>query len=199
MRKITLPLLLMLATMMVLASNSARAEWQLNNAQSNINFISIKKGTVGEVHSFDQLYGSISPNGMIEITIDLTSVNTTIPIRDERMQDHLFETSTHPSVALTAKVDDAGFSAMQTGQRMDISMPANLNLHGQTKEISLDMTIVKLSPTTVLVVSKKPVLINAADFELTDGIAKLMELAKLPSIAQVVPVSFVITFDAAEN
>jgi hypothetical protein len=46
----------------------------------------------------------------------------------------------------------------------------------------------------VVVSSATPIIIKAADFGLEKGVAKLQELAKLPSIATAVPVNFVLTF-----
>ena len=46
----------------------------------------------------------------------------------------------------------------------------------------------------LIVSSTKPIIVQASDFGLVDGILKLQELAKLPSIATTVPVSFVLTF-----
>jgi len=46
----------------------------------------------------------------------------------------------------------------------------------------------------LVVSSKNPIMIQASDFGLVAGIQKLQELAKLPSIATAVPVSFVLTF-----
>jgi hypothetical protein len=46
----------------------------------------------------------------------------------------------------------------------------------------------------MLVTTVQPVIIKAEDFALVAGINKLQALAKLPSIAYTVPVSFVLTF-----
>jgi len=46
----------------------------------------------------------------------------------------------------------------------------------------------------VLVVSRTPVVVNAASLRLVDGIEKLRELASLPSISKAVTVSFALTF-----
>lgn len=182
-----------------LFSQLAAAEWQLNNAQSNLNFVSIKKGSVGEIHTFDQLAGSISPSGQVNVDIDLASVNTAIEIRDQRMQEHLFQTGKFAKASLTAQVDPAKYADLATGARADVALEAELALHGERKPLNLDVTVVRLSPTQLMVVSKKPVLVNAGDYQLVDGVNALMEIAKLPSIAHAIPVTFVLSFDATEN
>jgi hypothetical protein len=43
--------------------------------------------------------------------------------------------------------------------------------------------------------SKKPVVVNAPEFKLAEGVEALREIAGLPSISLAVPVSFVLAFD----
>ncbi len=56
------------------------------------------------------------------------------------------------------------------------------------------MLVTKLSAGRFVVASLRPVIVNAAAFELAAGIEKLREVAGLPSIGGSVPVSFVLTF-----
>ncbi len=74
----------------------AMGEMTLDNSLSSLSFVSVKKGTTGEVHTIDKLSGSLSVEGDLLVTLDLSSVNTKIAIRDERMQEHLFETGSNP-------------------------------------------------------------------------------------------------------
>jgi len=46
----------------------------------------------------------------------------------------------------------------------------------------------------LLAASTTPIIINAADFKMEEGVAKLQALAKLPSVATAVPVSFILSF-----
>ena len=52
----------------------------------------------------------------------------------------------------------------------------------------------RTGPDTVLAESGQPILVNAADLELTEGIATLQQIAGLDSISPTVPVSFTLTF-----
>lgn len=47
-----------------------------------------------------------------------------------------------------------------------------------------------------MVTSAQPVIINATDYGLTDGINKLRDLAGLPSISYAVPVTFTLHLNA---
>jgi len=80
------------------------------------------------------------------------------------------------------------------GERVVKTVELSLNLHGQLKTLQAIVQIVGLSNGALGVSSVKPILLNAADFELGAGIEKLMDVAKLPSISTAVPVSFNLVF-----
>lgn len=170
------------------ATNEKKA-MKLDNSLSVLSFVSIKKGAVGEVHTIKNLSGSISAEGNINVVLDLASVNTKIDIRDERMRKHLFEVASNPKATVIAKVGDkvsmAGVSLVE-GE-------VSINLHGITKTVSASVAVINTGDK-VVISSTKPIIIKAADFGLEGGVAMLQKLAKLPSIATAVPVSFVLTF-----
>lgn len=159
----------------------------LDNTLSTLSFVSIKKGAAGEVHTIDKLSGSLSADGDLLVTLALSSVNTKVAIRDERMQQHLFETGANPIATVSAKIGKVadGVSRVKGG--------IELNLHGVKKNVDFE-AIAVMSGNKLVVSSAKPIIINASDYGLDGGIAKLQEMAKLPSIATAVPVSFVLTF-----
>ena len=67
-------------------------DWNLVNEESRINFISIKASDIAEIHTFKELSGSVKNNGQAQVVINLSSSETLIPIRNERMGNLLFET-----------------------------------------------------------------------------------------------------------
>jgi len=75
------------------ASSKVFAHYDLVASDSSVNFLSTKNVNITESHSFDRLSGNLSSTGELSIEIDLTSVNTIIPIRNERMQKMLFNVS----------------------------------------------------------------------------------------------------------
>jgi polyisoprenoid-binding protein YceI len=188
-----IPLLLILALSM--AAAPAWAEWALDNKQSQLSFISVKKGDIAEVHRFDQLEGAVDDKGNVKLIIQLASVDTAIPIRDERMREMLFNTNAFPTAVLTAKVDAAKVSKLKVGQMMVDALEGQLNLHGQVSPVTAELVIARLGPETLLVSSRRPLVLQAGDFKLVEGVEKLREIAGLPSISNAVPVSFVLTFD----
>ena len=71
---------------LIFFSLTVQAQYQLDEGESSLYFVSIKKNKIGEVHSFSQLAGSINDKGFASIRVNLASVKTHIEIRDERMR-----------------------------------------------------------------------------------------------------------------
>ena len=183
---------LLLAT--ALAGGHAAAGWSLDPGRSHLAFISIKAKDVGEVHSFKEVSGTIADDGQVQVALMLDSVETLIPIRDERMREMLFETTNYKDATLTAKIDPAIIAGMQPGDIMEIAAEGNLSLHGSVQPLILSMQAARVSTDTVMVASTKPLIIDAAKFGLDGGVEKLREIAGLDSISHAVPVTFVMTF-----
>lgn len=171
-------------------STQALANWQLANEQSMVSFVSLKKADVMEAHHFKQLKGSLNDSGHFNLAIDLSSVDTAISIRDQRMAKHLFEVVKFPKAMLSAIIAPKTLENIAVNQTVSLTVPASLALHGETKKLSVKVDITRLSNNDLLVVSSKPVLVKAGDFNLVQGIEKLRQLAGLPSISNTVPVSF---------
>ncbi len=169
--------------------------WQLDNQNSSLSFISIKKADIAEAHHFNQLSGSLAGDGKVSLTIDLLSVDTNIAIRNERMKEFLFNTELHPKASFNAQLDMAKFNQIAVGHVGVLKLTGEIDLHGQKQKVMFEVLVAKLSKKSFVVSSMKPVLLNAQRFGLTDGVKKLQELAKLPSISNAVPVSFVLTFN----
>ena len=72
----------------ILAACAPKAEpensgpWSLVSSQSNISYVTIKNGTLGEVNTFGEISGSVSEGGQAVFTVNLDSVDTSNEIRD---------------------------------------------------------------------------------------------------------------------
>ena len=175
-------------------AQEATGPWQLDNAQSQVSFVSTKAVDVSEVHRFSQLSGSVNEAGEARVAIELASADTLIPIRDERMRELLFETQTFPRASLAANVDIAKYLAMPAPSSSVASQQIMLNMRGVTAAFNVDVLVTKLAADRFVVASLRPVIVSAATFNLGDGLEALREIAGLPSIGGSVPVSFVLTF-----
>lgn len=184
----------LIASLALLLSTPVMADWDLNNDHSRLNFVSVKKNTIGEVHKFKQLRGTLTDKGQLKVEIPLASVETLIPIRNERMQKMLFETKVFPTAELTANVAVKDFDLKEDESKI-VTMDADLALHGVNKLINVEVLVTKVSKDKLQVVSLKPIIIYPADFGLSQGVMKLQKVAGLPGITHSVPVSFVLTFN----
>jgi hypothetical protein len=171
------------------------AAWTLDNDSSQVSFVSVKAGDAGEVHRFTEISGELSSGGNASVTIQLASVDTLIPLRDERMRELLFQTNLFPTASLSTNIDMDALNAIEPGDSMDMAANLTLELHGQQLSLAAEMIVARLGDHRLMVSSRKPVIVNAASVDLVNGIEALREIANLPSISKAVPVSFVLTFD----
>lgn len=194
--KSMLAVLLMTSLMLSVASHAdGHGGWRLNNDLSRLSFVSIKATDIGEVHSFKRLDGTLSGNGEVNVTIDLSSVETLIPIRNERMQELLFETGAFPGATISANLDTEALAQLSVGAVQTSAVEAELTLRDKTLPVTVQIIAARVSEERLVVSSLQPVLLTAAAVGLSDGIEKLREIAGLPNISQAVPVSVVLTFD----
>ena len=180
----------------LLACSQALAQWELDSERSAINFISVKNAAIAESHSFGGLVGYIGESGNVQLNIDLASVETLIPIRNERMRDMLFETATFPNATATASVDQQVLSEVAQGGTVTTEIPVQLDLHGVKAELQVPVTVFS-DGGNLRVVSSRPVVVNAADFKLAEGVEALREVAGLNTISTAVPVTLNLQFNHA--
>lgn len=183
-----------LCTFFLLGATLAHARWELDNDGSQLHFVSIKNGGVGEVHSFKSLVGHIGEQGNASIAINLDSVETLIDIRNERMRKMLFETVTFPTAQISAQVDPALLAAVAEGGVVNTELPVRLALHGVDATINAPLVVVGEGDGRIRVFSARPLLLNAADFGLQAGVDALREVAGLQSISTAVPVTLQLLF-----
>tara|TARA_B100001142_G_C14036508_1_gene540324 strand:- start:12 stop:605 length:594 start_codon:yes stop_codon:yes gene_type:complete len=184
-------------TSIALLAGSAQAQWSLDNSASTLSFVTVKADHVGEVHTFDQLSGSIDDRGNVEIMVELASVNTLIDIRNERMQSMLFETNLFPRAMITGDVDLASFAEMSPGASITAQVEFELDIHGVSNSYNTELIVTRLVNGLVASTSK-PIIVAAASHGLVDGVEALREIAGLPSISRSVPVTFNVVFDESE-
>lgn len=175
-------------------ASAAFADWSLKADESSLHFISIKKDSIAEVNTFKQLDGSITGGGDFQFSINLSGVETNIPIRNERMNEFLFESAKFPLATGKGKVDMAQVSGLAVGDVQNMMVPVTIELHGKSVKKDVMLQVAKLNPQKLWVVTAVPFIINTAEFDLTGGVDKLRELAVLPNIAQAVPVSLSLVF-----
>jgi polyisoprenoid-binding protein YceI len=178
----------------ILFTGVAQAHWSLDNDASSLSFVTVKAEHVAEAHTFDSLSGTIGDDGGVEISIELASVNTMIPIRNERMQEMLFETNLFPDATISGSINLDALTGMDAGSSVARQIDFELSLHGQSVALAADVQITRTGEG-VIVSTLKPIIVMADSFALTAGVEMLREVAGLPSISRAVPVSFTVVFE----
>ena len=163
----------------------AQADWQVGPG-SQVQFVSIKNNTIGEVSHFETLAGTVTDAGEVEVRVALDSVETNIGIRNERMKKMLFEVGLYPEAVITAQLDAEAVAAMSDGGVTNVAL--NIDLHGQT--VTKDALLsVAVTDQGARVTTTQPILLTASEFGLEGGVAALQKVAGLNAISRVVPVT----------
>ena len=179
---------------LLIVSATASAQWTLSNEASTLSFVTVKADHVAEVHTFDELSGAIGKDGSVSIEIALASVNTLVPIRNERMQSMLFETDLFPRATITSQINSDGLANMALGSSEEIGLDFTLELHNQSQTYNATV-LVSRQEAGLIATTLKPIVVNAESFDLVAGVEALREVAGLPSISRAVPVSFTVVFE----
>ncbi len=168
--------------------------WELNSAASKLSFDSSKNTTIQETHLFRQLTGSVKQSGDIVVQVDLMSVDTNIPIRDERMRAVLFKMA--PSAQVLAKVDMALVTALAPGQKLALEVSGRLSLNGKMSSLPLFVELQRLSDQSLQVSTGGS--LDVAEYGYLPGIEALRQIAGLQTISTRVPYQLKLLFDKAE-
>lgn len=187
-----------LGSALIALSLPLAAAWELDNERTVINFVTVKNTNIAELHYFKSVAGVIGDNGSAQVTIDLDSVETLVPIRNQRIRELLFETVRFPSAMLTAQVPDT-LSQLATGESANGEIELTLELHGSSKTYDAVVAVTHTTDGSLQVTLLRPLLVQAADFELAAGIKVLQEVAGLSSITTAIPVSAHLVFTPAED
>jgi polyisoprenoid-binding protein YceI len=174
---------------LTLLSTAALADWKVDSEQSKVFFISTKNLNISEVHSFNRIDGQLSSDGQFSADISLSSVETGIDIRNQRMRDMLFKVDLFPKANISATLPKA-IMGLAKGESMHTELPATLTLMGASKALNLDLIVSKTNDGKYMVSSAKPVLLGASELGLQEGVEALQKIAGLTSIGLTVPVTF---------
>lgn len=168
--------------------------WVLDNDGSSLYFLSIKAEHIVETNSFTSLSGQADMTSAT-VDIDLSSVNTLVPLRDERVLEFLFEVASFATASVTADLTGLPLADLSPGESVTTVLPFNLDLHGSSNNMTATVQLTQLADGALRIQTTSPVNVNAGDFSLVDGVNKLRELAGLPSVSYAVPVTFNLLFN----
>lgn len=173
---------------------SAQADWYLDNESSRLSFISTHAGNLSEVHRFLTLHGQISEEGRVRLRVDLDSLSTGVPLRDERLRAMLFDTERLPEALVVARVNLPLLSDLAPGAQLELRLPLTLTLNQHSRELDAELLVTRLDERRFQVVTLAPLVLHAEDYGLASGIEALRKLADLSAISLSVPVGAVLIF-----
>ncbi len=165
----------------------AQADWTLSES-SRIGFVSIKNNSIGENNAFERVSGSISANGQVSVSVDLSSVETGVGIRNERLQKMLFEVASFPTATIDAALTDKQIVALEAGDAQTESVGVSISLHGKTVNKAANLSV-SASGGEIRVMTTQPIVITAQEFGLEAGVAALQQIAGLNAISRSIPVT----------
>lgn len=177
------------------STTPSNSVWTLAADESGMTYVTIKDNLLGETNTFREMSGRVSPNGDAVINIDLNSVDTNNEIRDGRMKEFLFKTESYPNARITTQIDMKPYAGLAIGESRAELLELIVDLGGTALDYDANVLVTRLSAAKVVVATKAPLLLDATDFELEAGLAKLQELAGLESITPIVPVTVSFVFE----
>lgn len=187
---------LLLAGLLAAFTLPAHANWYLDNESSRLSFVTHKNIEIAEVHRFLVLHGKVDRQGVVELSVDMDSVSSGIPLRDERMRRELFQVSDYPQATISAQLDLRPISDLAPGAQLELRLPLQVKLHGKQQSYSAQLLATRLDDRRFQVVTLEPLVLHGEDFDLAPGIAALRKVAGLKSISLAVPVGAVLIFTA---
>ncbi len=165
--------------------------WQVIPENSAIYLVTTKKQHIAEVMQIPGLTGQYRA-GKLQLEIDLSSIDSGVPIRDQRMREHLFDVASAPSARLTAALPAA---MLQPGRH---TVGFTLEMRGASHDYTADIWVSALNNDRLLVSLVKPIVVQAKDFGLVDGVDTLADLVNLAHISYAVPVTASLVLQPAD-
>ena len=168
-------------------------QWVLNNKASTLNFITTMNASKTEVLTFKKLQGKIAGT-KVTLSVDLSSVDTGIEIRDERLRELFFNIAKFPTATVTLDIKKSDIYPMKPGQIKTLALDAEITIQGIEQTMPVQLQVVELEKNQRLVFSSLPVIVDLKNFNLLKGVNALREIANLKSINTAVPITFSLLF-----
>ena len=177
-------------------SLSAQANWYLDGESSRLSFITTQNANIADVHRFLVLHGKVDRKGLAQLRIEMDSVNSSVPLRDERMRDVLFDFKHFPEAQISAQIDLQPINDLASGAQLELRLPVTVSLRGKQHTYQAELLATRLDERRFQVVTLEPLMLRAEDFGLQPELETLRKLAGLSAISFSVPVNAVLIFTA---
>ncbi len=171
------------------ASLLASADWQVVADESVLALTSTKNKTIAETHTISGLSGSVSEMGNVNVTVDLATLESNIPIRNERLQAMLF--ADHSRATFSAGVRVSALRKLEPGQKQAVQLAGDLTLNGIKAPLTIPVVVTRLDEQQFQVSGGGR--LRADNFGFSSGLEELRKIAALQSIAPTVEYTLLIT------
>ena len=175
---------------------TAQANWYLDGESSRLSFITTQNANIADVHRFLVLHGKVDRKGLAQLRIEMDSVNSSVPLRDERMRDVLFDFKHFPEAQISAQIDLQPINDLASGAQLELRLPVTVSLRGKQHTYQAELLATRLDERRFQVVTLEPLMLQAEDFGLQPELETLRKLAGLSAISFSVPVNAVLIFTA---
>lgn len=180
-------------------------------SESNINFTSIKNQDVGVTGFFKDVTGTVTvpANGNInqatgKITLGLSSLNTGLSVRDERVLKHFFETNPEgdgknaEAVFTIESLDSENVQKLSSlNKSVKLTALGTMKIHGESVKQSMNLTVTRTGKDEVRVTTRKPYVFDIKKFNMVDPLKKLMEVCGHGDVSLAVPIEINLTLQHA--
>ncbi|KTB82598.1 YceI family protein [Pseudomonas syringae] len=186
----------LLLVMLAAVALPAHANWYLDNESSRLSFTSTKDSDIAEVQRFLVLHGKVGNKGLAEVEIEMDSVSTGIPLRDERLREQVFQVRAFPSAQINAQLNMRPINDLAPGAQLELRLPLSVSLRGKTHSYNAELLVTRLDDRRFQVVTLEPLVVHAQDFDLVPDFTALRKTAGLSAVSLSVPVGAVLIFTA---
>ena len=173
-------ILMLVAGLMV--SQFSYADWQVVPEQSVFAVTSTKNKVIVETHTISGVSGSVSDRGSVAISLDLATLESNIPIRNQRMQAMLF--AKHATATFTAGAPVSSLNKLKAGEARALHLSGNVILNGVKAPLTIPVVVSRLGDNQIQVTGGGR--LQADRFGFAAGIEQLREIAGLEVIAPTV-------------
>ena len=176
----------------VLIPMAVQAAWIINPSNSIIQFDSTKVLKTGkkitESNTLSSVKGNIDQQGRFDIDIDLDSLETNIPIRNERVKKYLFHTERQRYAKIRGELSSKNLRLLNSFDvESTTTQSFTLNINGVQLPITGEFVFNHMGDKTSIR-SSKPIILSIQDLHAESGLYKLIRLAGLDTISFEVPV-----------
>lgn len=190
-----LPALLL---MLLPALTAAADVWKLDGEHSSLSYLSSKMllgsfSTVFEQNHFRKISAEIQDDST-RLLIDTASVETGVPIRDERVMQHVFESTKYPNAVVEVKLGKNFVDGLAVGAVEVREVRADLRIKELSHPVAAKLSITRIDDDRLLLQTVEPILVDAVKYEMRDGFKVLAGLVELFRIPTTIPVSFKLVF-----